>query len=140
MPEKPLDLATRLIAEHISAVAPSVRNVRQAFAYTISVPFSHSTAIVEAVRLDGTREHVILAVVVGPLAWSIPETPAQRAIHEEIAGWLRENRAAINLAIDAANERTVTDWLERYDGPEWTADDGTNNDSLDADFRDSREN
>lgn len=127
--EKPFDLAARLLAEHIATVTPAVRNVRSACAYTVSVPVVHASAEVEAVRIGEREPHRIVAVAIGPMAWSVPETPAQRAMHAEIEEWIEANRPALNMALDAHTVAMVNDWAA-------TLDDGTNHDSLDADFRD----
>ena len=139
--EKPLDLADRLIAEEIasriSRVVPTVRRVRQAFAFTITVPTQSGEVQAECAMIDGHITPIAFELrrrpeYGGNIVWSTPRTHSEASAATEVRRYCEIHLPEIRLAIDAANHQTVTDWLERYD-------DGTNHDSLDADFRDGRD-
>lgn len=144
------------IASHIARIAPTVHAVRRAVTFDIRVPYElghidahcvseyddRGTLMADTLRLLVVAVHPTSGEVV---AWSIPEFPRLRSINAYVDRHIRANWPAIRLAIDAQLSDPIADMRERpadpvpcdRDGDGFApTDDGTNHESLDADWRD----
>lgn len=119
--KKPMELADQLVREHAERIADTVtriRDVRQCTQFHLAI---------EELRAEVVRcaydAYCVVAVIDDNTGdgWSVPETLAQRNITERIVRYCLAHDAEIHLAIDAALAPTC---------------DGTNEDSLDADWKD----
>lgn len=132
----PVTLADRLVAEHITdtlaAGAASVKSARRVRAVTIRCETCIGPVTAEVVidPVPGVGVSVLSVVTDDGDAWSLPEIAVQRDATRDVAKFVARLRQGIILGADA----------HEYPTPiPATADfgDGTNNDSLDADWRDS---
>ena len=128
-----IDLASRLnadrVADALAAGAASVRSARRVRAVTVrcETRIGHVTAEVVIDPVHGVGASVLSVVTDDGDAWSLPECGIQREATADVAQFVARLRAGISLGADAA------EWEPRIT----TACDGTNNDSLDADFMDT---
>lgn len=126
-----IDLASRLVTEHITdtlaAGAASVKSARRVRAVTIRCEtcIGHVTAEVVIDPVPGVGVSVLGVVTDDGDAWSLPEIAVQRDATRDVARFVARLRQGIILGADAR---------------EWTPiqayGDGTNDDSLDADWQD----
>ena len=118
--KKPMELADQLVREHAERIAGTVTRVRGVRKCT-QFALRHDLLTADVVRTHDGTYYVVAVVTDDGEAWSAPTTAQQRNAIWRIVTYCMDYDAEIRLAIDAALAPTC---------------DGTNEDSLDADWRD----